>query len=104
MSQSVRAFPTFYSPLGFQKLTVSSSAVGFTFPSVSIPIRAVHLTVENADARYKVDGNSPTSTDGERLYDGDAVELTNVDMIKNFKAIAVSTDALFQIHYFGGEF
>ena len=98
----VRALPVYYSPTGFQKLTVSSSSVGFTLPT-TLQTRAVIFTVEDAQCRMKVDGNAPTTTDGILLYVGDVVELTNVDMINNFRAIrTTSTDATFQIHYFGG--
>lgn len=98
---TVRAFPTFYSPTGFQKLTVGDTVVGFTIPT-TVQCRAVIFSVETDQIRFKVDGNDPTTTDGLLLNSGDVVELTNVDMITNFKAHRVTTDATIQIHYFGG--
>jgi hypothetical protein len=50
----------------------------------------------------KVDGNDPTTSDGILLYIGDEVELLNVQMINNCRLIAVTSDGLIQIHYFGG--
>jgi hypothetical protein len=99
---TVRAFPTYYSPLGFQKLTVSSSSVGFTFPTTVVPIRAVIFTVENNDIRMKVDGGTASATDGLLLKVGDIVELLNVEAIKNCSLMAVAADGLIQIEYFGG--
>lgn len=98
---TVRAFPTFYSPTGFQKLVVSSTAIGFTIPT-TVQCRAVIFSVETDQIRFKVDGNAATSTDGILLEAGDVVELTNVTMIDNFLAIRITNDATLQIHYFGG--
>lgn len=103
---ALKVLPHFYSPVGFQKLTVSSSAVGFTLPSVGVTIRAVIFSMEGTATtdtiRIKVDGNDPTSTDGLLIYDGDVVEITNVNMVNNFKGIARAGDCVLQIHYFAG--
>jgi hypothetical protein len=96
-----RVLPAYYSPIGFQKLTVSNSAVGFTLPS-SPQVRSVIFGCETDQIRFKVDGTSPDSTTGLLVNAGDVVEITNVDMINNFKAIRVTTDATLQITYFGG--
>ena len=97
-----KVLPTFYSPVGFQKLTVSSSPVGFTLPVVTPTIRAIQMTVENYNIRYTVNGTTVTTTTGHLLYDGDVLELTNVESIKNFSAIAASSDAVVQITYYAG--
>lgn len=99
---STKVLPLFYSPLGFQKLTVSSSAVGFTKPSVVPTIRAVTVTVETNSIRYRIDGTDPDSSTGHLLYDGDVLELTNVNSINSFRAIATGSDATVQITYYGG--
>jgi hypothetical protein len=98
---TTRVLPSYYSPTGFQKLTVSSSAVGFTLPSAP-QTRAVIFTVENNPIRMKVDTGTVSATDGLLLYVGDEVELTNVEMINNCRLIAQSSDGLVQIQYFGG--
>ena len=102
----VRALPTYYSPIGKQILTVSSSAVGFTLPSAP-QCRAVFFAVEYVTAstdtlRFWVNGDTPTTTEGVLLYNGDTVEITNVDMINNFKIIRVTNDMTLMITYFGG--
>jgi len=98
---TVRTLPSYYSPTGFQKLTVSSSSVGLTIP-VAPQCRAVIFTVESNQIRMRVDGSAVTATDGILLYVGDVVEVLNVDMINNCRLIAVGSDATIQIHYFGG--
>ena len=102
MSQAVRTFPTFYSPIGFQKLTVGATAVGFTLPTTSLVVRSVILSVDTNSVRFLLTGSDPDSTTGIKLNDGDLLELDNVEMIKNFKAIRVTSDATLQVHYFGG--
>jgi hypothetical protein len=97
----VRSLPAYYSPIGHQTLTVSSAAIGFTLPA-SPQCRAVIFTVESGNARFWVDGTSPTSAVGMTLYVGDIVEITNVDMINKFLAIRVSVDSVLNIQYFGG--
>lgn len=101
MALKVRSYPVFYSPTGFQKLTVSGTAISFTVPT-TIVTRAVVFSVETDQIRFRVDGSDPDSTTGVILSPGDVVEITNVDMINNFTAIRVNTDAILQIHYFGG--
>lgn len=97
-----KVLPLFYSPVGFQKLTVSSSAVGFTKPTVTVTIRAIQMTVETNNIRYRMDGPNPDASTGHLLYDGDVLEITNVESINNFAAIATGSDATVQITYFAG--
>jgi hypothetical protein len=99
---SIKVLPLFYSPLGFQKLTISTSAVGFTKPAVTPTVRAVTVTVETNNIRYRIDGSDPDATTGHLLYDGDVLDITNVNSINSFKAIAVGSDATIHITYYGG--
>jgi len=103
---TIRAIPTFYSPIGKQNLTVSSSAVGFTLPSTP-QIRAVFFSVEYVTAttdtlRFWVDGSTPKTSEGMLLYNGDTVEILNVDAINNFLVIRVTNDMKIMITYYGG--
>ena len=95
-----RSFPTYYSPIGFQKLTVDT-AVGLTLPATP-QVRGVQLTVENYNIRYRIDGSDPDSTTGHLLYPTDVLELLNVDAIGNLRVIKVTSAAVVQITYFGG--
>jgi hypothetical protein len=92
-----------FPPLGFQKLTVSSSAVGLTVPTTDpkAVVRSAHFTVETANIRMRYDGSDPTTDTGELLYVGDVVELSNIEMVSDVKFIAVSSDGVIQIHYHG---
>ena len=103
---SIRAFPTYYSPIGKQTLTVSSSAVGLTLPT-SVQVRAAIITVEHtvlaADyLRHWTTGDDPTTSEGQPLYSGDILELTNVEAINDFRAIRVTSDMKLNIQYYGG--
>lgn len=103
---SVRAFPTYYSPVGKQTLTVSSSSVGLTVPT-TVQVRAAIITVEYTVAvtdylRHWTTGDDPTANEGQPLYHGDILELTNVEAISNFRAIRVTNDMKLNIQYYGG--
>jgi hypothetical protein len=100
MAGSVRAFPTYYSPIGSQKLTVDT-AVGLTLPNAP-QTRAVQISVEGYSIRFQVDGTTPDSTTGHLLYVTDVLELTNVNAINNLKMIKVTSAATVQITYYGG--
>lgn len=83
---------------GFEKLTVSSAAVGFA--STHIPGGAL-VAVESAAIRYRVDGTAPTSTDGVPVQAGEKFVVPN--NAAAFKAIrSGSSDATLQIVFFDG--
>jgi len=99
---TVRTLPSYYSPISFEKITVSTSSIPFTtIPSTPI-CRAVMVTVETDQVRFRVDGSAPDSTTGHLLNVGDILMLENVTMIANFRVIRVTTDATIQVSYFGG--
>ena len=104
---SIRSFPAFFSPISKQVLAVTSSpAVALTVPAAPPQVRSVIFTAEAATAgdkcRFWVDGSTPDANNGMLLFDGDIVELDNVEMIKNFKIIALASTFTLQIEYFGG--
>lgn len=98
---STRVFPSYYSPSGFQTLSVGATAVGFTLPS-SPTCRAVLLTLETAQIRMRLDGTDPTAAVGHLVQINDAFEITNIDAINQAMFIAVSATASLTITYFGG--
>ncbi len=98
-----------------EELTLSSTAVAVPLPftgiAQSFDVKAVHIKVKKigspADSsnlvRYtQAPGDSPTTTHGMWMGDGDYFEVTNKTNISNLKFIAV--DALFAIltiEYYG---
>jgi len=93
---------TVLKPKSFEKITVSSSAVGINIPTydlMDIQTKAI-ITIENGSIRFKIDGNNPTSTDGHLLNDGDTLKLESTEEIENFKCIRNSdVDAILQVSY-----
>jgi hypothetical protein len=90
----------------FEKITVSSSAIGITSTLVNKPSATIGqsrlgefalVTVETDSIRYRTDGTNPDSTTGHLLVPGDVLELDNFDDIRRFKAIRVTTDATIQV-------
>lgn len=90
----------------FEKITVSSTAIGITTTLVNRPSTTegqsrsaeyALVTVETDSIRYRTDGTNPDSTTGHLLVAGDVLELDNYDDIRRFKAIRVTTDATIQV-------
>ena len=103
---TVRSIPTYYSPISKQVLTVSSSSVGLTVPT-TVQVRAVLITVEHTVAssdtvRHWKTGDTPTTSEGQLLYSGDILEITNVSAISNSRFIASGNDMKLMVEYYGG--
>jgi hypothetical protein len=94
MSQAT--YPVGTLPVGFQKLTVSSTVIGLTVPAGTV--RAM-IAVESQAIRFRDDG-TPTASDGYPLAAGATIELYG-ESITGFKAIRQSSDATLQILYYG---
>ena len=92
----------------FEKITVSSTPIGFTAAKIVRPSATAGqdriaefalVTVETDQIRYTTDGTTPDASTGHLLDVGDALELDNHDDIRRFKAIRVTTDATIQVSY-----
>lgn len=87
-------------PCGFQKLTVSSTAVSLTVPTLAegITARAVAIVVEDDAVRWRDDGVDPTNAIGMLIpassdmnYDGKLARL---------RFIRVTGDAVVDCSYY----
>lgn len=97
--------------IDYSTLAVSSSAVTFGVDASPIlPTRAkgAIITVETDQARYRIDGTAPTSTEGHLLEIGDVLtfdswtEPTNDwrQVLNAIQFIRVTTDAALKISWF----
>lgn len=86
-------------PLGYQQLTVSSTAVALTLPATGI-VRMAVMVVETDAIRYRDDGTSPTASVGMPVASGGGVIVYNA-AISKFKAIRQTNDAKLNISYYG---
>lgn len=92
-------YPAGIKPLGYQQLTVSTTAVGLTVPAKAI--RAV-IGVEAQPIRWRDDGSNPTSSAGMLQKADTTIELYDPQSINAFKAIRDdSSDATLNISYYG---
>lgn len=112
MAQLAIDFPVFGQAIGFDQLTVSTTAVGFTASdyrnknSAGIDARAALVTVEGTagtnDIRWTCDGTPPTDTLGHILQAKEALIIRGFGNIKNFRAIRDgASDAVLNITFFG---
>lgn len=85
-----------------EDITVSTTAIGLTLTNViaTPPPRLVELFVEDAQIRYTLDGNDPTSSAAEILNPFDRLPLTHPGDMKRFRAIRTgSSDANIRARY-----
>lgn len=92
-------------PFAHEAITVSTVAVGFTSatyaPTGQTPAILAFITVEDATARFRVDGTAPTSTTGHQLALGGELQLCGASALSAFKAIRdTSTDAKLRVTYY----
>lgn len=86
---------------GFETITVTNAAIGFTATEISKagPLsrqecESVFVTVSLANIRFCIDGTTATTTVGHILTSGQNLTLHNASDIKNFSAFRDdSTDA-----------
>lgn len=96
-----------FHPYDFESITVSSSAVGLTpgcynASSSLQPLREaqyVIITSETNDIRYRFDGVDPTASVGHKLVSGSSMVLLGIASIRQFKAIAVTSDGTLMVTY-----
>jgi len=85
-------------PLGYEQITVSTTAKTLTIPSGAV--RAV-LVAEAQPLRYRVDGTSPTSTVGFLVASGIPFELYGSVTLDQFRTIrSGGTDSVLSVHYY----
>ena len=95
---SVTGLVANYTTVGYESLTVSSSAVGLA----SIPTTAVRafITVEDANVRFRVDGTVPTTIEGHALAASDILLIESASDIAAFRAIRDdAVDAILKVTY-----
>ena len=79
---------------GYHTLTASTSAVGASDWSAAVPdthVVSAIITVEDNPIRFRVDGTSPTSTEGHEAQDTEIITLDTEIEVRNFEAIKHST-------------
>lgn len=84
-------------PLGYQQLTVSSTAVALTVPTNA---EAALVDVESNDVRWRDDGTNPTASVGKYLSSGTHYTFIGAEELAALKFIRVSADAKLNITYY----
>lgn len=87
------------SPLGYQQLTVSGTAVGLTLPTRGV-VRIAVVVVETNSIRYRDDGTVPTASVGTPVPANGSIAISGA-AISSFRAIRTGSDAVLNIHYYG---
>jgi len=108
MSQLGRTSEHEYVFAARERITVSSTAVGFTAGTFKpttgdrkgIPAKIARCNVETDSIRYTQDGSTtPTASIGRIKYDTDSFDVIGTQAIQDFLAIRVTTDATLDVEY-----
>ena len=92
-------YPAGITPLGYQQLTVSSTALALTVPAGT---QRVVIGVQAQPIRWRDDSTNPTTNVGMLQKADTFFELNGPLSIKKLKVIrAESTDAVLNIAYYG---
>ena len=92
--------PTEEVPVGYEQLAVTNGAA---IPLASIPAKAnkAYINVEDAQMRYKTDGNDPSATAGIKAFIGTMITLSSRQAITMFRSIGLSaTNTELNINYY----
>ncbi len=96
-------------PGEYEVTTVGIAAVGLSAgkirpdsgPYAHMSARAVLITSEGGDIRFRLDGAPPTPDDGHYLTSGDTLVLVGMQSVEQFQAIrAGDTDSTLRVTYF----
>ena len=85
---------------GFERLAVSSTAVGLATIPTNMAIVLVQVDIESNDIRFRADGTDPTATTGTKAKVDQILWMSNsAEEWSNFRAIRESADSVLSITY-----
>jgi hypothetical protein len=96
-------------PGDYEEITVGVSAVGFsstkitpvTGPYARLSARAVLVSSEDGDIRFRIDSGLPSTSSGHYFTNGDTLVVTGTQAIQQFLAIrSGDTDSVLRVTYF----
>ncbi len=85
----------------YESITVSATVASLSAVKARM-YKNAYITVEAAPIRIRLDGNSPTSTEGHYIAPGDIITLQDDHELLYFKAIrdsSASVDAKLRVSY-----
>jgi len=88
-------------PTAFESVTVPDSATALTAATRKAK-KAVFITVETAQVRYRMDGSDPTSSVGHLLNKSGSLYISNQTAIENIRFIRTGTvSGVLRVTYYG---
>ena len=101
-----------WNPYAYEKVTVSTTAVGGTSATITqsdgqnpVGVRRARAVLLSVDAtnpiRYRIDGGTPTATDGHELLGSDEVLIEGISSVSKLRMIrSGAADATVHLTYF----
>jgi len=96
-------------PGDYEEVTVGISVGGFsstkimptTGPYARMAARAILVSSENGDIRFRIDGGLPTTSSGHYFTNGDTLVVSGTQAIQQFLGIRCGdTDGVLRVTYF----
>ena len=85
-----------YESLAVDNEVVQLSSAKF---DTSPPKTSALITVEDVSVRYRIDGGSPTATEGHLVTTNDVIQLESYQEIQQFKVISTATGSVIKVTY-----
>ena len=75
----------------YDAISINSSAAktltaAKLMPAGHSPCRGAMITIESGSARVRLDGGTPTTTSGHLVAPGDAIGISGINNLRNFRA------------------
>lgn len=96
-------------PGDYETLTVGATAIGLSLskikpasgPYARMMARAVMVSSEGGDLRFRMDGGQPSASDGHYLVGGDALVMSGYQALMKFQAIRTGeANSTLRVTYF----
>jgi len=87
-------------PTNYEKLAIPTDAVIRLTEAYRIVAKAVFVTIESNNIRYRIDGGDPDANDGHVVVSGGNIYFTDVTSILNLRMIGSGGAAVAIVTYY----
>ncbi len=87
-------------PSGYERIAVTTLDVSTLDATLVDGARAVFITVETNNIRYRIDSGNPDADDGHLVYATQNIWFENPAAIRQFRAIGSGGDATLIVTYY----
>jgi len=90
----------FPKPIGYESITVSNSAIGFTASYLALGATVAFISIETGNIRIREDGTNPTASEGHLLSTGEVQMIEGTVALQQLRMIRETIDATVKVTYY----